>query len=113
MNGPIHVVKYFAGNVAKIEYVGSEGIRESAAACGDHRLGQAEAAQQFSQRSRAKAGGQRQLKPAGQPLRGCRRVAGTCDQGVRTTSRGITGRDADMTSAYETRSNTRNTNVRP
>jgi hypothetical protein len=99
--------------VQAIEYVGSEGIREGAAACGDHRLRQAEAAQQFSQRSRAEAGRQRQLKPAGQPLGRCRRVAGACDQGVRTKSRGITGRDADMTSAYETRSNTRNTNVRP
>ena len=96
-----------------IEYVGSQGIRESTAAGGDHRLRQAEAAQQLSQRRRAEPGRQRQLKPAGQPLGGCRRVAGTCDQGVRTTSRGITGRDADMTSAYETRSNTRNTNTRP
>ena len=99
--------------VQAIEYVGRESIGERAAPCGDDRFGQAKAAQQLTQRGRAEARRQRKLKPASQPLEGCGRVAGTCDQGVRTMSRGWTGRVTFMTSAYETRSNTRNTNIRP
>jgi hypothetical protein len=45
--------------VQAIEYVGRQGIREGAAPRGDDRFGQAEAAQQITQRRRAEAGRQR------------------------------------------------------
>lgn len=59
---PFERARYTLRNLLRvqaIEYVGSQGTRESAAACGDDRLGQAEAAQQLAQRSRAEARRQR------------------------------------------------------